>query len=245
MAWRYPQYPITPQSVLDVDPINENFLIVVGEVAGNLNEHNLDVGSLKLNRSQMADDAAFRLHRGIPTSIPVTGSDPTSIRNAGWLKIPSVGSWQTFPDPGTRLSFVAVGGTVWLNAAFNVYCRSQAYPSLDSIGYQKGFGYNFALRLDGSLLYESLLGSGDPTQDDYRHTILNPSTPGDIQTPQCGGGISAAQIPVALDAVVELLPGPHVLELAIQNLRGSMRAGPASGDTYFGTREIFALEMLR
>ena len=41
MAWCYPVYGLEQYHTLDIEPINENFLSVVGEVSGYLNEHNI------------------------------------------------------------------------------------------------------------------------------------------------------------------------------------------------------------
>ena len=62
MAWKYPKYDIRNGYVVDVDPINDNFLTVVNEVSGALNEHNFEADSTALTRDQLAEDAAMHMH---------------------------------------------------------------------------------------------------------------------------------------------------------------------------------------
>ena len=104
------------------------------------------------------------------------------------------------------------------------------------------------------MIAESLLGSGDSVAEFYngpggRAAKLKPTKRANLNTPQCGGGIAAARIPVVVDAVLNLTPGPHTLRLLVMNIRGRMRSGRAGGtlnlSTYISTRELFALELTR
>ena len=67
-------------------------------------------------------------------------------------------------------------------------------------------------------------------------------------TPQCGGGISAARIPVVVDAVVNLPPGRHTVRIAVMNIRGKMVSGNSNGSaertTHISNRELFVLELV-
>ena len=255
MAWRYPPQYIGPNYAVDNSPINEAFTAVVGEASGALNEHNFPssddiLADNLLERSNLSDDAAMRLHYA---SSP-TSTYPRSYNSkTGWVEISIADGWQSFTEDGCTLEFLSLGGATWLNASFNVHC---GFNNISIV--QKGYGYNFALELDGVMLAESMLGTGDSVSEFYngpngRAAKLVPTKLAHLNTPQGGGGIAAARIPIVVDAVVDLTPGPHTLRLLVMNIRGRMRGGNKSGEqyrtpskeTYISTRELFALEMLR
>ena len=249
MAWRYPPQYIGPKYPLDVTPINEGLSSLAGEVSGMLNEHNFttetnDTSESRhlLSRDQLTEDAAFRLHYQTADPIPTQG-DYTDKTN--WVAITAVDGWQTFTDDGCQLEFVAVGGPTWLCASFSVACGKNTPSS-----FQKGYGYNFALELDGVIVYESLLGGGDSVAEFYngpagRAAKLNVNKTAHLVTPQGGGGVSAARISVAIDTIVNLPPGPHSMRIAIMNIRGRMQSGPNTKNTYLTMRELFAMELMR
>lgn len=250
MAWRYPPQYIGRNYAVDNSPINEGLGVVVGEISGMLNEHNFNTPDVPdnhfLSRNDLTDDAALRLHYG---SSPA-GTEPVDyITKPNWVTISASDGWQSFTDTGCTLDFLALGGPAWLNASFNVHCGNNERTII-----QKGYGYNFALELDGIMIAESLLGSGDSVAEFYngpggRAAKLKPTKRAHLNTPQCGGGIAAARIPVVVDAVLNLTPGPHTLRLLVMNIRGRMRSGRAGGtlnlSTYISTRELFALELTR
>jgi len=255
MAWRDPPQYIGPNSAVDNSPINEAFTAVVGEASGALNEHNFPssddiLADNLLERSNLSDDAALRLHYA---SSPTSTYPRAYHTKLNWVEISIADGWQSFTEDGCTLEFLSLGGATWLNASFNVHC---GFNNISIV--QKGYGYNFALELDGVMLAESMLGTGDSVSEFYngpngRAAKLVPTKQAHLNTPQGGGGIAAARIPVVVDAVVDLTPGPHTLRLLVMNIRGRMRGGNKSGDkyrtpskeTYISTRELFALEMLR
>jgi hypothetical protein len=241
MAWRYPRYDIKSGYVIDIDVVNDNFLPIVEEASGALNEHNFSTDTPTLSRSQLAEDSAFILHKA-----ESVGVSPTSYTSkSGWAPIASADGWQTFSQSGLSLDFVAKGGTTWICASLQLIAGTNA-TRID----QKGFGYNVGLRVDGVTLYDSVLGSGDASNEFYRGykgrgLIIEPSSKNELSGPQCGGGISGARLPVSVDTVVELSPGRHLIEVVVMNIRASMESSSSDSNTYIGPREIFALEMLR
>lgn len=262
MSWRYKLYDIEPDHVVSIEPINENFQPFVEELSGGLNEHNFATNAFDL--SQFADDAALRLHQSIP-SVPTVGplvgySNPTL---AGWVEIQPQDGWQSFSEEGLRMEFTGRGGPTYLCASLNLHCgtNSTAYLLLSKFR-QMGFGYLVALRVNGSVLHETILGSGDLSQDDFRSDQFSAeaNSPGRnrdnadpiAELPQGGGGLAGARLPVVVDAVVDMLPGVNLVEVVVMNIRGSMQRAPAVGSetydhrlTYVGHRELFALEMVR
>ena len=112
----------------------------------------------------------------------------------------------------------------------------------------KGFGFNCALEVDGAIVNESLVGSGDPTNENYLEgtpDVNNTPSPPEITFfKRGGGGINGANIPVVVDAVIDLTPGPHTIRIAIMDIRAS-NGDTVATRTYVSTSELFALEMAR
>ena len=260
MSWRFKLYDIEPDHVVSIEPINENFQPFVEELAGGLNEHNFSASAFTL--ANFADDAALRLHRSIPTMADLGPADgygnPTA---AGWVSIESQDGWQAFNDEGLRLEFTGRGGPAYLCASFNIHCGTNTTSYLDFPKFrQMGFGYLVALRVNGSVPHETILGSGDLSQDDFRSDQFsadaNSASQNDrdpiAELPQGGGGLAGARLPIVVDAVIDMLPGVNLVEVVVMNIRGSMQRAPAAGAesydgrlTFIGHRELFVLEMVR
>jgi hypothetical protein len=248
MAWKYPKFDIRSGYVVDIDPINDNLLSVTNEISGTLNEHNFNSeegGEVPLSRTQLDAGAAFRLH----TSSKAAANEVTSPINSDWLKIAQIDGWQSFDSDGAVLEFVSRGAMTWLCASFQIMAT---YGTRESAleKKQKGFGILVALKLDGTVIYDALLGSGDPQTDFFRGSKnraarKEPSTAAAQGTPYGGGGLSGARLPVVVDAMLDLTPGPHKLELAVMSIRGYNWSGTNIRGPYISSREIFALEMRR
>ena len=261
MSWRYKLYNVQPEQVVTIDPINDNFQPFIGELTGGLNEHNLDAATFTV--SEFADDMCLRLHLSRPAVADIIGGT-TGYNNpdgAGWVAIQSVDGWQSFTADGLYKSFVGRGGSTWICASFNIHCGtvSTTWPPGGAPQYhQMGFGYLVALRINGAVLHETLLGSGDPSQDDFTADGFTAASEDNqnndksplARRPQGGGGIAGARLPVVVDAVVDLLPGENTIEVVVMNIRGSMgkfAAGNPDPDiTYIGgPRELIIMEMVR
>jgi len=252
MSWRYKLYNIEPEQVVTIDPINDNFQPYVEELGGALNAHNFRSDAFV--RSNFADDTAhiFHLSQANDVGLGLEGySNPTG---AGWVTIRASESWQSFPNTGLTLTFTAHASKVYLCASFNIHCGTDKTYTLTEKGErvpayrQLGYGYLVALRFDGTILNETIIGSGDAGVDDYE---ANDFTVGDSDSsdatfdkPQGGGGTAGARLPLTVDAVLDIVPGQHTVEVVVMNIKGSMRTFE-SLSTYIGQRELFALEMVR
>ena len=259
MSWRYKLYNIQPEQVVTIDQINDNFQPFVGELTGGLNEHNM---TEPLSVSEFADDMCLRLHLSRPTLnvalMGVVGYGAPDL--ASWVAIQSIDGWQSFTDEGLYKSFVGRGGSTWICASFNIHCGTNSTGSGGvSFYHQMGFGYLVALRVNGAVLHETLLGSGDPSQDDFESDAFtyegekasnNDKSPLG-RLPQGGGGIAGARLPVVIDAVIDLLPGENTVEVVVMNIRGSMSKYEVNTSlpgnlTYIGgARELIIMEMVR
>ena len=289
MAWKYPKHSLQEEYVIEIDPINENFLSVVEETSGYLNEHNLrahpifrdDVDNVSptITRDSLANSGSMKLHvsqhngaHSLATGYAVVfapgGGGPrrtgTVIAPDNWVALAKKDDFQTFAQVGLGVTFTATGGPVWLCASINIHCHDLARYAfttgsttdeeeaglLRDYGYvcptivsslqgQKGYGFNVAIEVDGSIIYESLVGTGDISNEFYG---TDPADT-DITAPQGGGGINGAMIPVVTDAIVTLTPGQHTVRVAVMDIMASNRK--ATSPTFIAGRSIFALELLR
>jgi len=266
VSWRYKLYSIEPAQVVTIDPINENFQPFVEELTSGLNEHNLAVdaftGHSSSPRGAFTDDAVFILHLSQADAVEIGLAGYTSASSANWVSIAGTGTWEAFDKTGLRKSFTSRGGTTYLCASFNIHCgKNRTHDSVPTDDYptgtpdyrQLGFGYLVALRLNGTVLNETILGSGDAGEDDFRsHRMTAHVTEVEDYVkkdplgrfPQGGGGLSAARLPVTVDAVVELLPGENLVEVVVLNIKSSMQTFTGQ-TTYIGQRELYVLEMVR
>ena len=258
MSWRYKLYSIEPAQVVTIDPINESFQPFVEELTSGLNEHNLAVDAFtgdSTPRSAFTDDAAFILHLSQTDDVPGGTHGYISPASANWVSIAGTGTWEAFDKTGLRRSFTSRGGTTYLCASFNIHCGKNRTADTDGNPEyrQLGFGYLAALRLNGTVLNETILGSGDAGEDDFRsHKVTaNVTEVEDYVSvdplgrfPQGGGGLSTARLPVTVDAVVELLPGENLVEVVVLNIKSSMQTFTGQ-TTYIGQRELYVLEMVR
>ena len=258
MAWKYPPNLIKGEYVVDNIAFSENYLSVVEETAGRLGEHNFKVSPKTpvLERTSLAPGYSMKLaHARSTASSFSTDVAAGETLPPQWIGIRSVPSYQTFPDEGMTLTFTSRGGPTWICGSFTLHnCtvgdnRYATYadlgppgPSsreLDYFDRAKGFGFNCALQLNGSILNETLVGSGDPTNDFFDN---EGNTDTNI-SPKGGGGIQGASTAVVVDAVIDLEPGTHTLRIAVQNILSSN--GNAESEAAISSREIFALELTR
>ena len=270
MAWKYPPYPIKDGQVIGIDALNENFLGYTEELSGSLNEHNF---SAKLGapvaRTALAADAAHIIHRSALGTGSVDDDAFSTIVSvndyadkSNWLIVRQRDGWQSFMSStgthrrGMGLRMNAKGSMCWICGSLNIH-TGDIYDRLGSSpDKQLGFGYNIAIQIDGNVVFESILGSGDSTNEFYNGhngraaVIATGGTGAKYNTPQAGGGVIAAQLPVVVDAVVELSPGPHDIRIVVMNIRGQGKSGTSANDgwgpnAYISTRELFVLEMVR
>ena len=250
MSWRYKLYNIEPKQVVTIDPINDNFQPYVEELGGALNAHNFNAEAF--SRAQFKDSVAHVLHLSRDNSVSLGLEGYDNPASAGWATIRGSESWQSFSEAGLTLKFTARASKVYLCASFNIHCGTNKTTKLDGTGTavpayrQLGYGYLAALRVDGTILNETILGSGDAGVDSYaaRDFTVGDSQTAVLQEHQAGGGTAGARLPVTLDAVLDIVPGEHTVEVVIMNIKGSMRTIEGLA-TFIGQRELFALEMVR
>mgnify|MGYP006419097953 CR=1 FL=1 len=100
-----------------------------------------------------------------------------------------------------------------------------------------GLGLLFAISINGNIIVESLLGSGDISGEKIE---LNPDGSGAmIAASWAAPGIVMRDGAISIDAVVPLTSGRHKIEVRVLNYFAK------SVGAYISNRELFVLEMIR
>jgi hypothetical protein len=191
------------------------------------------------NANDVADETSFDI---LPKQTP---------SKANWVTIRTTPSFQTFGEEGMTLTFTSRGGPTWLCASFTLHNHNTGVRRSVAFGVgfdspdpyfqkTKGFGFNCALELDGSILNESLIGTGNITNDNFVDDLNTVASPLKVN-PKGGGGIHGAMNAIVLDAIMDLEPGQHTVRIAVQNLLSSN--GTGVDVIAVSSREMFALEL--
>lgn len=203
MSWVWPRYTLTSGFVVDVDEFNENMSLYASEMNGGLNEQNFQ--------------------QGIMADIIAAGACETDIMARTYAK-------QTKVDPHAAVSSMEAvpHGTRWVGiSASEKSIVSRGGPALVIISFQihcptipSGMsGLNFAVEVDGAISANTLLGTGDQSND-YLDTAYGATVGGGEVQYDYGTSPSflGAQEPKQVVGTVYLTPGPHTIRLAARNL---------------------------
>lgn len=254
MSWKYPTSPIKTGHVIDNIAINDNFLSVTEEATGYLNEHNFDASDYIVSRADLQPGYALKLFysRPDPAAAPNSNTVPRgSTVPSEWVRLNGASQYQTFAKKGLSLTFTSRGGPTWLCGSFTLHnhviprpssTKPSDYTTTGLLSKRKGFGFNAAIELDGIILNESLIGSGDP-MNDYFDNESNTTDDGITAFPKGGGGVQGAVNALVVDTVVDLVPGTHTIRIAVLDIRGSN--GRDKDMPAISSRELFALELTR
>jgi hypothetical protein len=236
---------VSDNSVIEIDDINVNFRAVVEEGSGDLNEHNWKVASWPDRLTDLSDGVGVRQMSQQVSMDPAAGSGAAST-----FIIPD----EVSPAPISQLTqeFITTGGNFWLLASF-VAILPWYKPSVTgdpTALKESAFGAHFAFRLDGDILLDSLVGSGDTTNDKYETNHFVNTPPGAGVLSFSSTGITATYASVVVEAIVSLPPGTHKLEVvAIPPAKS--RLPPDTDPQYekyaktVTTREVIILELRR
>ena len=212
----------------------------------------LSFGSV-LGSNKLPQDAGYRLHY----TKPDFARNPDNKNANNWTKYSGADFYTTKAINGFSMTREFSGGVVWICCSFTLHSHpTPAYSLLSNDSdrqgatykspIEKGFGFNLALQVDGAIIPESLVGTGDVTQEFFGEEKTT-SSPGDFSSlttqSRGGGGINGARNAVTLDAVVNLAPGTHTIRLALQDIRNS-NATIDENNVHISTVELFALEIM-
>tara|TARA_R100000808_G_C2147165_1_gene155105 strand:- start:1549 stop:2211 length:663 start_codon:yes stop_codon:yes gene_type:complete len=220
MSWKFPKYPMENERVLDVDSMNENFLASAQELAGQLNEHNWEKDaftSASLATSYFEEDSAFVWHSNSATRVVIphgliggsVGANPSD-----YLVFQERPDWREISE--SSLSFSCSNCLGWIHGSLQFYQQATATSMTQESNFQ------FALKIDGAVLSETITGGVEPPQDTRRANSMWVRS-------------------VALSLVFPLAPGPHEISIVIRASGGFGELRPA----WIASNELICLEMRR
>lgn len=211
MGYRFPPNRLKDTEVIDIERTNENFQAVTEEASSNLNEHNWEDGAfvsatqVKADRDVFENTAAYRLFRESRNSDavvdPRTGTNPAG-------DVEESQAWTTVPD--LTKTFTSEGGMVYVIGSCGVYNHvPNSAPRPDR-------GNHFAIRIDGQVINESIVGGEEPAQEDLNRTATSKLH---------SFGQVRFSFPVCAEAIMMLAPGVHTVEMVIRSDVSTKRSG--------------------
>jgi len=203
MSWKFGPFTVSTREVADIESINEDFLSVVEEVTGELNEHNFveNAFSAETDRAKLADNVGIRLHHMYRTADPnvaVDDADPVKPHT-----IPVSTSWRPLDSTYEKL-VVTNGGDLWILASFQVKTGAV-------------YGALFALEINGTVMGDTLVGTGDIDNDQLESLDIVASGTVDF------GALPSVWLPnagaIVVEGVVTVSPGSYLIRPVIRNPR--------------------------
>ena len=211
MGYRFPPNRLKDTEVIDIERANENFQAIVEEASSNLNEHNwedkafVSATQVKADRDIFANTAAYRLFRESVSSDAVL--DPKTATNPAG-DVEESQAWTTVPD--LTKTFTSEGGMVYVIGSCGVYNHTEKNaPRPDR-------GNHFAIRVDGQVITESIVGGEEPMQEDLNRTA---------ESHLHSFGQVRYSFPVCAEAIMMLAPGVHTIEMVIRSDVSTKRSG--------------------
>lgn len=206
--------------VLDVDNMNANFLASAQELAGQLNEHNWEKDAFTaapVATSYFQEDTAFVWHANSVARvvIPYDLSAGSGTSNpSDYVVFQERQDWREITE--SRLSFSCSSCLGWIHASLQYFDHNTSQNRTDDSNFQ------FALKIDGAVISETITGGTEAPQDFRRASELWARSE-------------------ALSLVFPLAPGPHEIVVVI-------RAAGGLGDkraAWIASNELICLEMRR
>tara|TARA_R100001443_G_scaffold13374_2_gene23321 strand:+ start:14691 stop:15440 length:750 start_codon:yes stop_codon:yes gene_type:complete len=210
MAWRFPKHRVSNNSVIEIDDINENFRAVVEEGSGELNEHNWKAASWSNRLTDLSDGVGVRVANFEtivdPTDNPLAGGSTS-------LRIENEPNWQRL---GPLRTVTTTGADFWVLASFAArlpWYRATFTDGTNLNTTEAAYGAMFALRVDGNVLTQSIVGSGDIQNDQMETQQYLPSPQGIGLLCFNSPAITSTHAAIVVEATIELAPGQHTIEL--------------------------------
>ena len=235
MSWKYPENPLRPGSVVEIDDINRNFTKYAEELDGGLNEHNWAKNSF--TKSHCTDDVSIETWRKAVEQNPAESPDDLPYE---YYRIQQQSSWAVISSATFRASetITTKSTTLWILASLQ-------HRNTGITGEYHGV-VQYAIRVDGTVITESITGSSG-AQDDIVHHWAR-----DIATPPLGthskkrheavvfgAGINQFNRGVALDTIVSVSDGTHLIEV-VSKMASS---GNSFAAFHVGARELIILSL--
>jgi hypothetical protein len=221
MGWKFPKHRIRSGDPLGIDEFNENAIEFASE-SGHLNEHNWGNGII--NSESLIDKGARIKARARQKSNGYGGDGNSDAANASLLS--AVSSWVVVPDFNS--SFATPGGLLLIIISIQQDGRSN--------------GIMWAISINGQIIPESILGTGELSNDRLSFDALDPATgfaPAGFPS-QSSPGIQRARIGITTQVVIPVLAGIYTIQLLAYQLEGDW-----GSPQYVPVGEIITLELLR
>lgn len=220
MAWRFPRWRELDGYPCDMEAVNQDIEATVEEVEGLLNEHNWAFNGMT-STDNMTAGAVVRMASTHKTVNPVIGAGdppPTAIIADGF-QVSTNTDWVVIDDMVRTVTTDTAN--LWIMASFQ---QQPSTPASDSVR----LGSQYGIRIDGVLLWETVLGGGDRSNDIHGE----------------GFGGNATCIPVVLDAVLPVIAGDHRVEIVARTPRNEAFTVPSSDDYWMVlNRELIIVEL--
>jgi hypothetical protein len=221
MAWKYPRTRQRNGSPMDVEALNSDMEHMLQDMQGNLNEHNWKSGAFPAT-TDFTKGACLRVctrYEQVNPRAALTESPQQTVDvvSGPVLKTETNFQWVSVMSRDVRVD----ASMLWMMASFQ---HSASLPSAAS----QRTGIIYALRLDGIVLTETLLGSGNRVND------------------SSGEGVDGigTHMGFVLEAVVPVTSGLHRVELVVRMAMGvEMQMPPADDYWMIHNREIIVMEL--
>ena len=255
MSWKYPKKNMKNNTPTEIEGINRGFQAVVDEI-GQLNEHNWIANTFaagvppRASRATFEKDAAYIIHCSAVSRDPNTDLleelgpvlDPDNLG----FEIPLSRDWVRVPmgDAGA-LSITTKGGLFWILASFQ-HSTGTVEDYLDPLLNSPGTFY--AIRVNGAVLPETILGSGENLSQDKADVttsgLAGPYTYG--PTP----GMYGERLPCVTEAIVTIPPGVHRVDLVAKSVLANWDPPLTAAldplpQQWCTNRELIVIEILR
>lgn len=220
MSWRVPRHrPRTSQSVAEPE-INEDFEATVTEVDGHLNEHNFKANAIT-DPEDVDIDASIAVGHSFQEVDPGMGQGnppPTTLPTNGF-QVPNTQEWTAIDDMSDTVEVSQ--SLLWILGSLQ---QEPSNPASATVR----FGMQYAIRLDGLVLYETLTGSVDRVNDKTEEAL----------------GDAGNQWAIVVEAVLDVVPGPHLVEIVCRTPKDWTLSQPATDDFWMIlNRELITVEL--
>jgi hypothetical protein len=206
---------------MDVEALNSDMEHMLQDMQGNLNEHNWKSSAFSAV-TDYTKGACIRVcskYEQVNPRAPLTASPAQTVDvvSGPVLKTETNFQWVSVMERDVRVDASAL----WMMASFQHSASLPASASLRT-------GIIYALRLDGIILTETLLGSGNRVSDPHGEGV---------------DGIGT-HMGFVLEAVVPVTTGLHKVELVVRMAMGVEMQMPPSDDYWMiHNREIIVMEL--
>lgn len=211
MPWKFPPYKMVDGDVMHIEDVSEDLEKIIEEAAAQLNEHNFSASVV--TKTIVEDSIAYRVHQ---TTVTDTASVGYGVTTANTFEVPELDIWIQV----LSLSLTTDDSFLWISAPF------QRTGQVDC--------HMYAIRVDGVLIGESILGTGEFNNETIQ--VIYYAGGSGAQAP----GLRRISEPLMCEAMIEVGSGEHQIELCAYAAHGTF-----STRGYVHNRQIFVIEIIK